>query len=297
MVLEPGAEMARFSFMSRRFLELAGLAREDAECDTMRAFACVHPDDFDDWVRLNAEAFAAKRPFFGQTRIIVKGEVRWISAESIPRDLPDGTTVWEGVLIDVTLRVQAEQALKRAREEAEAVNRALAQANVELKRLATTDRLTGADNRWSFEEAILEQIARLRRYGEPVSLLLFDVDHFKSINDLHGHLVGDAVLVELVQRVRPQLRTVDVLARWGGEEFTVLLPHSAIAQAQEAAEKLRRLIATQPFAPVGQVTSSFGVTECLPHDTLDTLLKRADDALYAAKAAGRNRVCVTRGQL
>ncbi|WP_296704618.1 sensor domain-containing diguanylate cyclase [Thiocapsa sp. UBA6158] len=278
MVLRPGAEMAQFAFMSRRFLELTGLEREEAQRDTMKAFAGVHPEDFDDWVRLNAEAFAAKRRFFGQTRVIVKGEVRWVTAESIPRDLPDGTTVWEGVLIDVTERVRAEQALK--------------QANLDLKRLATTDRLTGAHNRWSFEDVILAEIARLHRYAEPMSLLLFDVDHFKVINDTHGHQAGDTVLVELSQRVRAQLRAVDALARWGGEEFAVLLPQCTLAQAEPVAEKLRRLIASQPFAQVGRVTASFGVAGFLPQDTLDTVLKRADDALYAAKSAGRNRVCV-----
>jgi diguanylate cyclase (GGDEF)-like protein len=229
-------------------------------------------------VRLNAEAFAAKRRSFGQTRVIVKGEVRWVTAESIPRDLPDGTTVWEGVLIDVTERVRAEQALK--------------QANLDLKRLATTDRLTGAHNRWSFEDVILAEIARLHRYAEPMSLLLFDVDHFKVINDTHGHQAGDTVLVELSQRVRAQLRAVDSLARWGGEELAVLLPQCTLAQAEPVAEKLRRLIASQPFAQVGRVTASFGVAGFLPQDTLDTVLKRADDALYAAKSAGRNRVCV-----
>lgn len=278
MVLKPNAEMAQFSFMSRRFLELTGLEREDAQSDTMKAFACVHPDDFDDWVRLNAEAFAAKQPFFGQTRVIVEGEVRWVTAESIPRDLPDGTTVWEGVLIDVTERVRAEQALQ--------------QANLALKRVATTDRLTGAHNRWSFEEVILAHVERLHRYAEPLSLVLFDVDHFKRINDTHGHQVGDAVLVELSQRVRAQLRAVDALARWGGEEFAVLLPRSTLAQAEPVAEKLRQLIASQPFAQVGRVTASFGVAAFLPQDTLDAVLKRADGALYAAKAAGRNRVCV-----
>lgn len=119
MVLPPGGGMGRFSFMSTRFLELTGLDREAAAADPFQAFACVHPDDHAEWVRRNAEVFADKLPFFGECRIIVRGEVRWITAESSPRDLPDGSTVWEGVLIDITDRKRAEEALmaaNRARE-------------------------------------------------------------------------------------------------------------------------------------------------------------------------------------
>ena len=114
MVLPPGGAMASFSFLSKRFLELTGLEREAAQRDPLTAFACVHPDDYDAWVRLNAEVFASKQPFFGQTRIIVNGEIRWITAESIPRDLPDGATVWEGVLSDVTDRVRMEDNLRQS---------------------------------------------------------------------------------------------------------------------------------------------------------------------------------------
>lgn len=116
MVLEPGSELASFRFMSERFLELTGLEREGALADPLKAFACVHPDDYDTWLQLNAEAFQNKAPFFGQTRVVVKGEVRWITAESIPRDLPDGSTVWEGVLIDVTDRILAQKQLEKSQE-------------------------------------------------------------------------------------------------------------------------------------------------------------------------------------
>lgn len=109
MVLPPGAALAHFSFLSERFLEICGLRREDALADPMLAFACIHPEDFDAWVQLNAEVFASKAPFIGECRLLVDGQLRWIRAESIPRDLPDGSTVWEGVLIDVTERVLAQQ--------------------------------------------------------------------------------------------------------------------------------------------------------------------------------------------
>ena len=124
MVLPPGAPMAHFSFMSERFLALTGLDRAAAVTDPLQAFACVHPDDHERWVQLNVGAFAAKQPFFGETRIIVGGEVRWITAESSPRDLPDGSTVWEGVLIDITDRKRYEAEVIQARAAAEAANQA-----------------------------------------------------------------------------------------------------------------------------------------------------------------------------
>jgi signal transduction histidine kinase/ActR/RegA family two-component response regulator len=127
MVLPPGGAMASFSFLSKRFLELTGVNRDAAQHDPLKAFACVHPDDFDAWVQRNADAFATKQPFFGQTRIILQGETRWITAESIPRDLPDGSTVWEGVLSDVTDRVRMEENLEQARQAAEAATRAKSQ--------------------------------------------------------------------------------------------------------------------------------------------------------------------------
>ncbi|MFM7514898.1 MAG: ATP-binding protein, partial [Cyanobium sp.] len=113
MVLRPGAELAQFSFMSERFLQICGLERAAAEANPLNAFACVHPDDYDDWLALNALTFAKKLRFKGQCRVVVDGQVRWILAESLPRELADGSTVWEGVISDITDQVQAEQELRR----------------------------------------------------------------------------------------------------------------------------------------------------------------------------------------
>lgn len=112
MVMPPDRPVAYFSFMSERFLEICGLDRARALENPLEAFACVHPDDYDAWLALNAEAFASKRPFKGECRVVQDGEIRWITAESVPRDLPDGSTVWEGVLTDVTERVLAQQQLR-----------------------------------------------------------------------------------------------------------------------------------------------------------------------------------------
>lgn len=114
MVMPPERPVAYFAFMSERFLALTGLDRNRARENPLEGFACVHPDDYEEWLRLNAEAFAARRPFKGETRVVVNGETRWCSAESVPRQLADGATVWEGVLIDVTDRVLAQKELQES---------------------------------------------------------------------------------------------------------------------------------------------------------------------------------------
>ena len=164
--------------------------------------------------------------------------------------------------------------------------------NAKLNQLATTDDLTGVWNRRYFEEAAEVEIARARRDDEPLTLLMFDIDHFKAINDNLGHQAGDRVLVEVTRRIQGHLRAVDVLGRWGGEEFIVLLPRCGGGDVFQVAEKLRALLADPPIPEIGVVTASFGVGELRPYESFAHWLKRVDDALYQAKASGRNRVCV-----
>ena len=173
----------------------------------------------------------------------------------------------------------------------------LRNANAELNRLATTDVLTGAWNRRHFEQVIETEMTCVLRYGSPLSLLMFDIDHFKSINDRYGHLAGDQVLIEVTQRVRSNLRVTDVMARWGGEEFVAIMPHCELKKAVNLAEKLRALIANQPFPEVGTVTASFGVAEFVLNETLDAWIRRIDDALYRAKEGGRNCVVMNEAEV
>lgn len=122
LVQPPEGGIGKFHFMSSRFLELTGLTREAAERDPLEAFACVHPEDYDRWLALHAEAFEQKRPFFGETRVVINGEIRWITAESKPRPLPDGSTVWEGALTDITRIRNMEEDLIAARKHAESAS-------------------------------------------------------------------------------------------------------------------------------------------------------------------------------
>jgi diguanylate cyclase (GGDEF)-like protein len=153
---------------------------------------------------------------------------------------------------------------------------------------AAFDPLTGLYNRRSFEAFYRQEIAKCKRYGNPLSLILIDLDHFKAVNDAFGHPAGDRVLCSVAEILRQETRESDLAARWGGEEMALLLPETDDAGVMVAAEKLREKIAAHPFPDIGQVTASFGVATMIG-DPVD-LIAEADKALYQAKAGGRNRV-------
>lgn len=163
-------------------------------------------------------------------------------------------------------------------------------AEIEIHLLATTDSLTGIANRREFTRILTDEVARAKRYGSPLSLVMYDLDFFKRVNDTFGHDAGDYVLQAVTALVKENIRNVDVMARWGGEEFMLLLPQTDMQGAKIAAEKLRLAIAGHQFDKVGTLTTSFGVTAFVPSDDLNSFLKRVDDALYRAKEMGRNRV-------
>jgi diguanylate cyclase (GGDEF)-like protein len=167
------------------------------------------------------------------------------------------------------------------------------------ERLASTDALTGLTNRRRFMEVAAQELARARRYGSSLALIVIDLDHFKRINDQHGHLVGDQALVHAARVLASSVRDVDVIARHGGEEFAVLLPMTDAKGAAEVAERCIRRLDDSPLILDGvgpiRVTASMGVAACEGPfcKDVDGLLKVADAALYQAKEAGRDRVIVS----
>jgi diguanylate cyclase (GGDEF)-like protein len=165
---------------------------------------------------------------------------------------------------------------------------------LEFRNLAIRDSLTGALTRRAFETQAVRDISRARRHDRPLSLILFDIDHFKKINDCDGHDAGDAVLSRMIGRITPQLRAHDLFARLGGEEFAILLAEDDIDGATALAERIRESIQQSPFrcgARIIPVTASFGVSTLGDGEMeVAAMLKRADEALYAAKQSGRNRV-------
>ncbi|MBF0433857.1 MAG: diguanylate cyclase [Magnetococcales bacterium] len=160
----------------------------------------------------------------------------------------------------------------------------------QLETQAYTDGLTGMCNRARLQGVLEAELHRARRHNLPVSIILCDIDHFKQVNDTHGHQIGDDVLKKFAKLLRENVRIEDVVARWGGEEFMIVSPLNDARATGLLAEKLRRLIADESFAKVGHVTCSFGVTQARREDTIRTLTERADKALYQAKTGGRNRV-------
>ncbi len=166
--------------------------------------------------------------------------------------------------------------------------------NVRLRRLAVTDQLTGAYNREFLQQRLPEAVDKAERDGDPLSLAMVDVDHFKPINDRYGHDVGDLVLAEVASKLRSAIRLDDMLVRYGGEEFLVLLPSTGASKAHDIAERMRLALQEETFfagdAPI-EVRISVGIAEHLRgSDSPTTLIRRADSALYAAKESGRNRV-------
>ena len=240
------------------------------------------------------ELLAAGEPpeqFRGELEYYCKdGSTVWTEVQVIPH-MEDGVMVEIlGVTRDIDARKKQEEELQRARDDTATAMLALEKANSELARLATLDALTGAWNRRHLEQAVEAEIARAIRTGRPLTMLMLDLDRFKAINDAHGHLVGDQVLVEAVERLKRNLRPTDVLARWGGEEFVILMPECPLPEARAAADRLRQAIGSDPFDGVGDVTTSVGIAEHVTGESFDDWLRRTDEALYEAKASGRDAV-------
>lgn len=169
-------------------------------------------------------------------------------------------------------------------------NQELIKTLEKVEKMATEDPLTKLHNRAYFRNVADYEIEKQKRYLEDLSLIMFDIDYFKRVNDTYGHDIGDLVLVTLSKTILDSVRKTDSLARWGGEEFVVLLPNTSLENAGVAAEQLRKIISKIHLPPVGHITCSFGVSTFKSEDTLDSFMKRADEALYEAKQTGRNKV-------
>lgn len=155
---------------------------------------------------------------------------------------------------------------------------------------STTDPLTGLLNRRPMKDDISREQSRVRRYGDPFSLFVIDIDYFKKVNDTYGHMVGDNVIRKVGELLKSSVREYDKVYRFGGEEFVVLLPGISGDDARELAERLRKLVETHHFSVVRRLTVSIGIISCDEANTVDELLKKADKNLYMAKAQGRNQV-------
>ncbi|WP_373002549.1 diguanylate cyclase domain-containing protein [Sulfurimonas sp.] len=157
---------------------------------------------------------------------------------------------------------------------------------------ASYDSLTNIYNRTKLNDLFYQHIEKAKASNDTFAFIMLDIDYFKSVNDNHGHLVGDAVLIQMTNLIKKHIRDSDIFARWGGEEFVLLLPHVDLKKAEEIANYLRAKIEADKFPEIGSITCSFGVTCYKDVDSIDSIIKRADTALYGAKDAGRNTVCI-----
>jgi two-component system cell cycle response regulator len=247
--------------------------------ETLAATALEHLDDgvlvLEDDAVVMANRAACRMLGRDRDELVGRPAPGWVSprsgralhASSIPIPLADGTT---GSV--VTLRDRSAETAREA----------------ELVRLAQRDGLTGLLNQRSFTHRLAEQVARLSAAGRPLGLVVLDLDHFKAVNDEHGHPVGDRVLAEAAARLAAVARAVDSVGRTGGEEFAWVLPDASEGEILVAAERLRRRIAQEPFAGGLRLTASIGFCDLTAGTTPEELVQRADQALYWAKSLGRD---------
>ncbi|OEJ66932.1 hypothetical protein BEN30_11105 [Magnetovibrio blakemorei] len=218
-------------------------------------------------------------------QLIKQAERRFIVVQIILAVGAMGVVMWLGLLFRRFIKAQ-NRALELLQSEIQ--RRLLIEQT--LREQATTDTLTGLLNRRSMLEILQDELNRAHRLGSPFSVVMFDIDLFKAVNDTFGHEAGDTVLTTIATRVTSRLRDVDSFARWGGEEFLLLLPGTDLQGALALAETCREIIADSPMPGVGVVTASFGVADYRHEKSVTALIRRADSALYDAKNKGRNRV-------
>ena len=205
--------------------------------------------------------------------------------------------------VEVIARVKNHIELKKSKEEAKLYALELEQKNQELQlllkkveQIARTDFLTGISNRRNAIDKMQAELSRINRSGESISLLMVDVDNFKNINDVYGHECGDYVLKHMVDLIQSVLRKYDMMARWGGEEFLIILPRTDINQAKIVAEKISTCVRSQTFNYQGRsfiVTITVGVAQYQAGEDLDSVIKRADEAMYCGKKSGKNCVIIS----
>ena len=233
-------------------------------------FTRIHPQDTTRVrasIRASADNLSPWREEY-RVQLPLRG-LRWVRGEATPEELPGGGVLWHGYISDIS-------DLKRVEEE--------------LRALSVTDSLTGIHNRRYFQERLTTEMARVERGGGELSVIMLDVDHFKRINDQHGHAIGDRVLQAVCERIGARLRRTDVFCRLGGEEFMVLCPDIGGEHAHVLALQLWQALRSSPIDGVGIVTASFGVASWRAGEGADALLLRADSGVYVAKQAGRDRV-------
>ncbi len=279
----------RILYVNRAWCEKLGYDEHDVQ--SLAQDRIIHPDDIERCRGVISRLMCGEPRGTLEARFVTRDGRVIVVEGSISCCMRDGkAALTRGIFRDVTERRGTERLLDDYRRNLEDANRRLAAANARLEELATTDALTGLKNRMVLQQQLDEEHRRALRYEEPLSLVLLDVDHFKAFNDTFGHPAGDEVLQQLGRLLRETARTTDVVARFGGEEFAVLLPRTDFEGAIRLAERFRHAIASASWER-RLVTASFGVASVEREMTESSaLVSAADTAMYRAKQLGRNRV-------
>lgn len=273
---------SRITDVNPALCRMLGYARDELIDSTFERF--THAEDrgltapeIRKLVRGNCDAFDMEKRYVHRDGHTVHAHV----GIAVLRDAAGHARYLIGDLLDITEHKNSERALR--------------EAMLDLTHLSVTDALTGLHNRRSLDEVLRKEIARARRSHTPLSLILLDIDHFKRYNDAHGHPAGDQALRQSARLILEAIRTTDLATRYGGEEFAIVLPDTPATQAAVLAERCRRAFLDEPWDFDDPLTASFGVAALGDRmQSPDELIQRADEALYEAKAQGRNRVVAAR---
>jgi len=275
-VLEPDGRYY-FSYLSEKTWDFYGLTTEDCLDDPDKIFNLIHPDDLPRVHQSIAVSAETLEEWVCEYRVQTKRGSYWLKGVSRPEKEPDGRIIWHCMTINIDTQKNLE---------------------LELEQLSITDELTGLYNRRYMLRKLQESVAEVARYGDTFSLISLDIDFFKTINDSYGHPTGDAVLQRFADIIESRMRKSDMVARTGGEEFIILMPKTELAEAEQVAEALRTTLQVERFVSdeghTFNVTFSAGVVNWPGVGTNTTtvrdLLSACDQALYAAKRSGRNRI-------
>jgi diguanylate cyclase (GGDEF)-like protein/PAS domain S-box-containing protein len=269
-------------YINPAYERIMGRSRQEAYESPDALLDAVHPDDRQR-VSEEMKGVGSRQRTIDMTFRVVQadGDTRWVRMRRYPvADAEGRGDRVAGTVVDVTELKRVELELERA--------------NALLEHQALYDALTNVANRRQFDILLDREVARVDRYGGSFALIMFDLDHFKSVNDEHGHAVGDQVLEATARVIEDRLRKSDVLGRWGGEEFMVLMSDTDLDDAVQAAEAMRQRVASYRYPGVGPVTISLGVAAYHPGGSRTDLLRDVDESMYRAKREGRNRIVASR---
>jgi diguanylate cyclase (GGDEF)-like protein/PAS domain S-box-containing protein len=278
------------TYVNDKFCEISGYKRNELIGKPHNIIR--HPDMEREAFKDLWDTIKNKKPWQGVVTNMKKDGLKYIvDTNIIPILDVDGDVVeYIAVRHDITELEETKRQLKKINTIMKTKVDELYSVTTSLEEQASVDSLTGIYNRNKFEDLFTEQLKKSKKDDIALSLIIFDIDHFKEINDTYGHQAGDIVLQELVSLISKNIKISDVFARWGGEEFVILLPETTLDGSFLFAEKLRKLIQANNFSAISKLTTSFGVGELHQDENKTTFFEKVDKALYMAKNNGRNRV-------